>query len=183
MPIDARFIKARLFTLHDPREWVYATEVATSTGTTRYNHGGNGGLRVIDAFAMNTWPSKQYQRIAYEIKVSKSDLEKELAEPTKRAQAVYLSDYFYFALAPGLYESLPRDAFFECGVIVVHEDGTIEKVHKPTTHKNDPAWPMPEWFVASFLRRARDEAWDWEKYHKLVYPPVEDDWEDFNAQR
>ena len=164
------FIKQALRKKHQPPwEWIFVTEVRTTTGSSdgrSLNHG-NEGLRIIDAFAMNMYPSTGFRRIAYEIKVSRADLQRELAEPTKRSQALFLSDEFYFVLPEAEYNriDIPWDAYAECGLMIVRDSGSIKTIHGPTSaiyqnkrHKgNMGAWPMPIWFVASLLRRVRDQ--------------------------
>lgn len=54
----------------------------------------------VDLLAVSAW-SKGH-RIAYEIKVSRADLRRELLEPSKRALAVAISRQFYLAVPQGL---------------------------------------------------------------------------------
>lgn len=54
-----------------------------------------GAEQRIDAFALHTWPSKKYRRVAYEVKVSRTDLKRELDRPFKCAAALALSNEFY----------------------------------------------------------------------------------------
>lgn len=86
------------------RAWVFAEEVRVGTGY-RLVYGEDrealpeavhAGLEQrIDAFALHTWPSKQFRRIAYEVKVSKSDLRRELEQPHKQEAALALSNLLY----------------------------------------------------------------------------------------
>ncbi len=102
-------------------EWIYADEVSLTTGftnlwremrqherdaftdyscTTDYSHAQILALgRRIDAYALHTWPSKKLLRRAYEVKVSRSDLLRELKDPRKRQAAMALSNQFYFVVA------------------------------------------------------------------------------------
>lgn len=152
----AEDIKSLLRERHPAKEWLFATEVPTKTGHNRRHKGGVGGVRVIDAFAMHLWPSRGFERVAYEVKVRQSDWVFELEHPAKRAQAFYLSDKFYYVLGPGVRledRRLPHD-LMDCGILVV-EDGVLS-MRSPC--RKDPGWPMPIWFAASFGRRIRDEA-------------------------
>lgn len=118
-----------------------------------------GGLRRIDAFAMALWPSLGYQRVAYEIKVSRADWLKELDAPTKMAQGYFLSDQFVFALAEGVYHAddfRRTHQLFHCGIYEVSSDGKIKKHRRP--RRSEAAWPMPETFIASLLRRVSQMA-------------------------
>lgn len=82
-------------------------------------HPGNGGqfpgpwtcveeYRGIDLLAFSAWSSASgvrgvhYPRVGYEVKVSRSDLRRELLRPHKRARAVSWCHAFYFAFPAGL---------------------------------------------------------------------------------
>lgn len=56
-------------------EWDTFVELRDGTGSY--------GRRYIDFFAFNLWPSKKFWKVAYEIKVLRSDFTKELNDPTK----------------------------------------------------------------------------------------------------
>lgn len=61
--------------------------------------------RGIDLLAFSAWSSTNggaYARIGYEVKVSRSDLRRELLKPHKRARNVEWCNEFYFALPAGL---------------------------------------------------------------------------------
>lgn len=151
-------IKLLLAKRHPSDRWIYATEVLTTTGYTdsaRYEP--FFCLRKIDAFAMALWPSLHFESVAYEIKADRQDWLNELKNPLKRAQAYLLSNKFYFVLADGIYQrgDVPTDAF-RCGILrVTKGGGRIREVRAAYHHA---AWPMPEWFVASLLRRVRQMA-------------------------
>lgn len=148
-------IKLLLAKRHPPDRWIYATEVLTTTGyadPARYEP--FLCLRKIDAFAMALWPSLHFESVAYEIKTNRQDWLNELKNPLKRAQAYLLSNKFYFVLADGIYQrgDTPADAS-RCGILKVTKGGDqIREVRAAYRHA---AWPMPEWFVASLLRRVR----------------------------
>lgn len=75
----------------------------------------------IDFFAVNTsggWPATPtHRRIAYEVKVSRSDFSHEIARPEKRQQALDLSSEFYFACPEGLIRE--HEVPNECGLVYV----------------------------------------------------------------
>lgn len=143
---------------HPPDKWMYVTELFTTTGyadAARYEP--FCCLRKIDAFAMALWPSLHFESIAYEIKTNRQDWLNELKNPMKRVQAYLLSNKFFFVLADGIYRrgDTPTDAF-RCGILrVTKGGGQIRKIRDAYHHA---AWPMPEWFVASLLRRVRQMA-------------------------
>lgn len=72
----------------------------------------------IDVFAQRFWRhGPGFQRVAYEVKVSRSDLLAELRRPQKRSLALELSNRFYFATPPGLVR--PGELPEECGLVEV----------------------------------------------------------------
>lgn len=150
--MDAKYVKKRIARMYPPEQgWLYATEVPTVTGAL-------GDKRIIDAFAMSAYPSKGFQRTAYEIKVSRGDWITELKDPMKKMQAYLLSNMFWFALAPGVLHQSDfkeyRESLRNTGIMELHEDGTVLFQKKP--HKRQ-AWAMPEPFIASFSRCVRDQ--------------------------
>lgn len=73
----------------------------------------------IDVFAMCTWPSSDFLRRAYEIKVARSDLKAEFDNPDKRAPWLEVVHEFYIAAAVGLTSPEEvEDRAPECGLIV-----------------------------------------------------------------
>jgi hypothetical protein len=60
----------------------------------------------IDLLAVCAWssfkPYPRYARVGYEVKVSRADYKRELANPGKRAAAVAFTHEFYFAVPHGL---------------------------------------------------------------------------------
>lgn len=58
--------------------------------------------RGVDLLAVAAWRSLRYARIGYEVKVSRSDLRRELLKPHKRARNVAWCHEFYFAVPVGL---------------------------------------------------------------------------------
>lgn len=87
------------------KAWIYVEEVRVSTGFFPLRRSDMDPViraasdQRIDAFALHTWPSKKYRRVAYEVKASRSDLLRELDQPEKCAVALALSNEF-FLVAP-----------------------------------------------------------------------------------
>lgn len=156
--MDAYFIAQTLENRHPRNAWIYATEVSTSTGYSTQHLDGPGGTRRIDAFALALWPSKKFQRVAYEIKVSRQDWLKEIENPIKRAQAWYLSNEFWFACADSIVQQGDwRADMAGCGLLSINENGDIAIVHK--AHNRANCFPMPDGFIASLVRCVRDQRW------------------------
>jgi len=146
-----------------PPYWVWLTEVRTKTGWSSTWGDDLDSERYIDGFAFALVKSKNYQRIAYEFKVSRSDWLAELKNPVKKAPAYFLSHQFWYVVLPGVID-IKNDFTREmkgrrvvttnldgCGIIVVQPDDSLDiLVHATKRHP----FPMPETFVASLLRRA-----------------------------
>lgn len=113
------------------RAWVYAEEVRVSTGFGPPAERKQGepwripGDQRIDAFALHTWPSKKYRRVAYEVKASRSDLHRELDQPWKCEAALALSNEFYLVAPTDVLIGGITDDFPETwGVISFYEGRT-----------------------------------------------------------
>ncbi len=63
---------------------------------------GGYGARTMDAWAMNCWESTGFRKIAFEVKVSRSDFLRELKDPRKREPAMKVSHQFYFVAPAGM---------------------------------------------------------------------------------
>lgn len=128
---------------HDRGEWAVFAEVRSHTG-----YGNMGRENYMDAFALGCWPSSGFTRIAYEIKVSRSDFMSELRDPTKRAKALALSNEMWF-VAPSSairHGEVPDD----CGWMEATAGGL--RVRKAAPFRN--VEPPPMEFIASLLRSA-----------------------------
>lgn len=84
-------LRDRLKEYHSSGEWVIQFEVANSTGM--------GVKRHADAVAMSIWPSRGYKIHGFEVKVSRSDWQREMREPQK-ADAVGQYCDAWFLVAP-----------------------------------------------------------------------------------
>ncbi len=90
--------------------WFYFSQVRAATG---YDLD-----RTIDGLAVNVWPSS-FEVLAFEVKVSRGDFLRELADPAKRRPFVERSTGFYFVCPAGLIK--PEEVPVECGLLWVHE--------------------------------------------------------------
>lgn len=136
----------------DNRQWAFFKELRVGTGyreswAARGPEPNNPEQR-IDAWVINCYKSKGFKKIAFEIKVSRSDFLHEIANPRKRFQALNLCNYFYFAAPKGLIKSdeIPED----CGLAEINDKGKIIWTKKaPQRDTNEPTWS----FLASLARR------------------------------
>jgi hypothetical protein len=124
--------------------WLF--EVRDGTGYSGRTQG-----RYADALVCSLWPSRGIWLGGIEVKVSRSDWLKELADPTKSAAVQRYCDYWWIASPEGVV--LPGEVPEQWGQIVVHPDASktkrvIETRVAPKLSRE--AW-SPE-FLASVLR-------------------------------
>jgi len=139
LPEKTQKIKDLLERRHeDTRQWVYIHEMPEGTG---------GACRgFIDGFAINCWHCNDLEKVAYEIKVSRSDFLKELKFPEKRRAALLFSNQYYFVTPKGLVkkEEIP----LECGLIEWEGENLVVALKAPTRAAHPPSWT----FMAAALR-------------------------------
>lgn len=133
-------------------EWAFFEELRIGTG---YNSKEDKAANTrpeqrLDAWAINLYPSKNFLKITYEVKVSRSDFLHEIKHPEKRQQGLSFSNEFYFAVPHGLVK--PEEIPPECGLIFVKEDGSSRLILQASKRQTDE---MATWkFFASIARRA-----------------------------
>ena len=139
---DTETTKAMLDALREryPRpEWAFMTEVPNGTGAK--------ASRRADAVAYNLFPSKGNIMICFEIKASKSDLQKELHDGTKSNAIGQFADYFFLVCSDGIIDDsilLPKS----WGVLT-YKNGKLRQTKKPVSL--EPA-QMDNCFVAALLQ-------------------------------
>lgn len=121
---------------------VMFAEFIPGTGSSRGNESR------IDAWMMDLWPSNHLERIAFEIKVSRSDFLSELKKPAKRRYAVQFSNSFYFVAPKGLIR--PAELPTEAGLMEVSDGDLHTTVKAPFRDTVLPTWAL----VAAICRRA-----------------------------
>lgn len=104
-----------------------------------------------DGFLIELWPSKSFERTAFEYKVSRADFLGEIKNPQKRQSAKSYSNYFYIVTANGIVagrEEIPQD----CGWLEYDGEKIVNRVMAPRLPPSD----MVDWsFVCSLLRGVR----------------------------
>ena len=126
------------------REWAFFSHLRGGTG-----YGSN---RTFDAFAINTWPSKGFLRLAFEVKVSRQDLAHEIASPWKRAEAMENSNQFFLVTPKGLMEE--RELPEGIGLMELDAGGLKNTV----LAKHREIKPPEMTFICSLLRQSSLEA-------------------------
>lgn len=132
-------IKTILRNWHEGSEWAFFTEIPCGTG-------GNSG-RTADAFAMNMWTSRGLATHGYEIKISRGDWLRELADPSKSEPIQRYCDYWWIAAPKGMIQAHELPPTW--GLCEVSESG---KLYKTVPAPRLEAIPLDRAFVASILR-------------------------------
>ena len=128
---------------YDAREWVFLTQVHSSTG---------GASRIADAMAFNMYRSTGYEVLGFEIKVSRSDWLSEMKQMSKSNEIMEYCDKWFLVVSDA---SIVKDGELpkHWGLLVLKDDKLVLKV-RPTPQKPKE---MPMHFIASILRRGADE--------------------------
>jgi hypothetical protein len=123
----------------------YAVLPGVSNGT------GSNARRVIDAVVMSLWPSRGLTLDGVEIKVSRNDFTRELANPAKQEDHFKYLDRFWLAVGDA---SIVRDGELPetWGLLVPAK--TKLKVVKPAPLLKPE--PLPRSMLAAILRRAHE---------------------------
>jgi hypothetical protein len=163
-PTTADILSAirRIHTNHGlANRWAFFEELRLGTGY------GQGVEQRIDAFACGLW-TKNWGSMAYEVKVTRADFQREIKKPLKRRMALRYSNLFWFVTPQGLVE--PSELPIETGLMEVHlatvsydppTEGWHTKVVVPAPWRDIPP---PTWSlfcaVARRVQRIEDEAND-----------------------
>lgn len=123
-------------------EWIVAGEVQRATGWSD---------RRYDFVAMNCYSSKGYRVEVVEIKVSKSDLRRELEEPEKHN--VVFEDIDYYSLAAPA-EVIDMSIIPPKWGVYAVKDGKLITKRKPLALHDEADRSIKRSFAASFLRAA-----------------------------
>lgn len=146
----------------DERQWLCAGEVSNSTG---------GGLRRLDFVAVNCYESNGYGIHAFEIKISKSDLRRELEDPSKHniffdwvdtysiCAPDYVLDAEYKSLIP------PRWGIYTLSTRIVKDEESgqtkeeryLKTVRKPLNLHDDKDLEIKRSFAMALLRAIRNQ--------------------------
>lgn len=111
-------IKAAMRARYCAPEWALMFEVGDGTGVNQ--------RRWADAVAMNLWPSRGMEVNGFEIKVSRSDWQRELKNPAKAESVQQYCDRWWIVTAPGIVKDgeLPNDSETTAADAVRREDGS-----------------------------------------------------------
>ncbi len=122
-------------------EWALFFEVGSGTGANCKRH--------ADALAMNMYPSRGLSIVGFEIKVSHSDLKRELENPVKAEEIARFCNEWYLAVPEGLIKE--NDLIPAAWGVIECKEGRLW-----TNKKAEPLEPQPitKAFMAAVLRSA-----------------------------
>lgn len=113
--------------------------------------------RTFDAVAMGLWPSRGLALHVFEVKVSRSDWQRELSKPEKAEDACKVADYFWIAAPAGVVK--PGELPPTWGLIeaVERKDGwkLITRTAAPRLTSGKPA-PLARGLMVGMLRSCPD---------------------------
>lgn len=130
---------------HAGDAWAFLCEVRNETGFARK-------ARTADAIAMSLWPSRGLELHGFEIKVSRTDWQKELAEPAKAEAIARFCDRWWLAVSD---EAIVREGELPptWGLLVRRGDKLVATKQAPKL----TAQPWERGFIASLLRAASEQ--------------------------
>lgn len=128
---------------NDNRKYAVIEEVGLSTG---------GGTRRIDMVVFDCYSSDGFRVDGIEIKVSKSDLRRELEDPAKHAVFFGCIDFFTLACPKEVTEGMMNVIPPKWGILQVNEDGSTKYIRRPLAQNDNINKTLPRGFVASSIR-------------------------------
>lgn len=128
----------------DHRRYAVAEEVGLTTG---FSH------RRLDMMVLDCYSSNGFRIDGFEIKLSTSDLRRELEDPEKHLAFFDIIDYYTLAVPKGVAEPLMEVIPKRWGILIVNEDGSTRYKRKPLALEDKKAdKAIPRGFFASITR-------------------------------
>lgn len=135
--ITTEMINQALLEKYQEPEWYLGFEVGNSCGSETRRH--------ADAIAICAYPSRGFQSIGFEIKVSKSDLKHELDNPTKCEEMYQYVNEWYLVIPKGLADNTNIP---EPWGIIEYNDGKLRQKRKAQYHEAK----LTTGFMLAFVR-------------------------------
>ena len=137
-------MKALIRKYNDHRRYAVAEEVGLTTG---FSH------RRLDMMVIDCYNSNGFRIDGFEIKVSTSDLRRELEDPEKHIAFFDIIDYYTLAVPAGVCEPLMDIIPKKWGILIINEDGSTRFKRRPLALEDQKAdRPIPRGFLASITR-------------------------------
>ena len=128
----------------DTRRFAVAEEVGLTTG---FSH------RRLDMMVLDCYHSNGFRIDGFEIKVSTSDLRRELEDPEKHIAFFDIIDYYTLAVPAGVVDPLMSIIPQRWGILIINEDGsTRTKRRALALEDKKPDRAVPRGFLASITR-------------------------------
>ena len=129
----------------DGRRYAIAEEVGITTG---------GGCRRLDMIVMDCYWSNDFRIDGFEIKISTSDLRRELEDPNKHTTFFDVLDYYTLACPAYVVNPMVDIIPKKWGILIINEDGTTRYKRKPLALFDDRLRDrkISRGFVASITR-------------------------------
>ncbi len=145
IPQNARDVRLALRKKYDAPAWAIFEEVGNATGF--------GTSRHADAVAMSIWPSRGLEIVGFEIKCSRNDWMRELAQPEKADEILSYCDRWCVVASS---DDIVRDGELPptWGLLIATARGLVTKVVPPQLKPE----PLDRSFLAAILRRAHESA-------------------------
>jgi hypothetical protein len=143
--VNAAQVVAALRT-HYGDGWALVEQVAAGTGYAANRH--------LDVVAVGLWPSRGLHIDGIEVKVSRADLKRELADPAKADEVAAFCDRFWIAAPTGVvHADMLASLAPAWGILEVSEQSsrTIVKVVRQAAQTESK--PVSRAFLAAVLRR------------------------------
>lgn len=129
---------------NDHRRYAIAEEVGLTTG---FSH------RRLDMMVLDCYNSNGFRIDGFEIKISTSDLRRELEDPEKHIAFFDVIDYYTIAAPAGVTEPLMDIIPKRWGILIINEDGSTRYKRKPLALEDKKAdGAVPRGFLASIVR-------------------------------
>ena len=152
--VTADDIRKALENYYPLPEWTLAFEVGNGTGSNLKRH--------ADGVALNMYPSRGYEIRGFEIKVSRSDLQHEIAQAAKAEEVCQYCDTWFLVVPKGLTKGVQIPLPWG---IIEYNEGKLRIAKQ--AEKLEGKENLPIQFVAGLLR-ARERT-----FHKLFAEKVE----------
>lgn len=135
--ITTKMIDDALRKRYTEPEWQLGFEVSNSTGAL--------SKRAADAIAICPYPSRGFETIGFEVKISRSDLKRELGDPSKCEEMYQFTNEWFLVVLKGLCDGMDIP---EPWGIIEYVDGKLKQKRKAKRHDSI----VTTGFLCSFVR-------------------------------
>lgn len=144
MSLGARDLCKRIAAAHAAPEWATFFEVRDGTGWNR---------RTADGLSMNLWKSRGLTLRGFEVKVSRGDLRRELADPAKAEGVARFCDEWFLVVPRGLVRDEAQEVPAGWGIMEADEEKDGLRTARAATRNPEPL-PLSRGFMAQALKGA-----------------------------